>query len=165
MFKTAAATILSATLALGALVPAPAQAADSGEVARFLFGAATLAIIANELNDRKRSEPSSNRAIQGNVVGRHNNNSYNDNVIRPRQGNVITPHRQNRARVVPANCQRTIETGNGNRRLYGVPCLRREGVNVARLPQNCLRTVELPRRTVNAFAQRCLRREGVRIVN
>lgn len=151
MFKTVTAAILSATLATASIVPAPARAADAGELARFLFGAATLAIIANELNDRNDRHDRSDRVIQGHVT-------------RPGHG-VITPYRPNRARAVPLSCQRVIATGNGDRRLFGVPCLRREGVDVARLPQDCVRRVELPNRTVQAFGSRCLRTSGVRVVN
>lgn len=150
MFKTATATILSVTLALSSLAPAPAQAADSGELARFLFGVATLAIIANELNDDDRAHRN-DRVIHGQINRPH--------------ANVITPAQPKRSRAVPLSCQRTVATGDGTRRLFGVPCLQREGVNVARLPQDCRRTLQLPNRRVEAFGSRCLRSSGVKVVN
>lgn len=151
MFKTVSAAILSASVAFTSLAPAPAQAADSGELARFLFGVATLAIIANELNDNDRDHRN-DRVVHGQIV-------------RPGQSTVITPHQPRRARSVPLSCQRTVSTGDGTRRLFGVPCLRREGVNVARLPNDCRRTLRLPNRTVDAFGSRCLRSSGVKVVN
>lgn len=150
MFKTATAAILSATLAFSSIAPAPAQAADSGELARFLFGVATLAIIANELNDNGRAH-ANDRVVHGQITRPH--------------GNVITPAKPSRSRSVPLACQRTVATSDGTRRLFGVPCLTREGVNVARLPQDCRRTLQLPRRTVDAFGSRCLRSSGVKVVN
>lgn len=151
MYKTLTATLLSATLALGTLAPSQARAGDGGDLARFLFGVATLAIIANELkSDTPRSAQRQDNVIHGQIV-------------RPKHSNVITPHQN--ARTVPRSCQRLIETRNGTRRLYGAPCLRREGVQVAKLPQTCRRTLQLPNRTVTAFGQRCLRKNGVRIVN
>lgn len=162
MFKTAAATVLSATIALTGIGSTPAQAADAGELARLLFGVATVAIIVNELNDRNdradhHRPVHQGGVIRGDIVGRHDQGRGH--------ASVITPHRPAQARSVPLACQRTIATSDGTRRLFGVPCLQREGVNVARLPQDCRRTVQLPGRQVDAFGSRCLRSAGVTIVN
>lgn len=150
MLKTLTATVLSATLALGTIAPTQAQAGDADAVARFLFGAAALAIIANELNNNNQAH--ARPSVQGRIVHRDNS--------------VITPHRQNRARAVPRSCQRTLQTSAGNtRNVFGVPCLQRQGVAVARLPRTCLRTIELPRRTIDGFGKRCLLRNGVNVIN
>lgn len=152
MFKTLTATILSATLAFGAIAPSQARAGDGGDLARLLFGVATLAIIANELNAGSSSSQSTQR--RDNVIS--------GQIVRPKSSNVVTRHN---ARTVPRSCQRVVETRDGTRRLFGVPCLRREGVRVAQLPKTCRRTLNLPNRTVDAYSQRCLWNNGVRIVN
>ncbi len=131
MIKTVAATILAATLAVSSLAPTRAHAADADEVARFLFGAAALAIIVNGLKDKKKP--------------------------------AVRPHPDTGRRAVPASCRRTVETNRGRRAVFGVPCLRREGVALARLPSRCLRTVDLPRRTIDAYGQRCLLNNNVEI--
>jgi hypothetical protein len=172
MFKTAAATVLSAAIALGSFGAAPAQAADSEELARLLFGAATIAIIVSGLNNQNGNQARAGTRIHEQDRGRdqyrtHDRGAIRGEVITRRNGHgtVITPHRPAQTRSVPQACQRTIATSNGTRRLFGVPCLQREGVNIARLPQDCRRTVDLQNRSVDAFGSRCLRSSGVTIVN
>ena len=161
MFKSAAAALLSISVAFGAVAPTPVQASDADDIARFIFGAAALALIAKELRDDHGKDRDGRPDVH--VHRPHNNN--NVTITRPGHSPVITPHRPNRQRAVPLSCRRTFETDRGRRNVFGVPCLRREGVNIARLPERCLRQVNLPRRTIDAYAQRCLVNNGVRLVN
>lgn len=55
MTKKLFATVLAVSMAFTAIGTAPARAADSGEIGRFLLGAGALFIIGNEIakNDRR----------------------------------------------------------------------------------------------------------------
>jgi len=75
----------------------------------------------------------------------------------------IRPHTQARALAVPSSCARRVQTDNGVRTAFGAPCLRRAGVDIARLPDRCERLADVGDRDVRIWGARCLQRNGVRI--
>jgi len=160
------AAVLAAALALGAL---PAQAQDLQRrvnpeaVAAAIFGLATLAIIANEINrDRDDDDDDDDK-----VIVHRNHAPPVSRVPAPRVfDDRHRPHghvRKVRPITVPASCARRVEYRGQERTAFGAPCLRRAGVEVARLPGRCARRLDVGRRGVTAFGARCLYRAGVRI--
>ena len=140
MSKRLIATVLAASLALTSVSAAPARAADSGEIARFIFGAGALLMLGQALskNDRNR-----------NVTRRYD---YDQDY------HVYTPPRPRK--ILPSACLRVNRFDNGPRRFFGRPCLRNNNVRIGRLPNQCKRTIWTYNGKRTVFAARCLRRNG-----
>ncbi len=141
MTKRLIATLLAASLALTSVAAAPARAADSGEIGRFLLGAGTLFIIGSAIANSDRRYRDSDRYVNRRDFG---------------PAHRVKPRRK----VVPSACLRFNRWDNGPRRFFGKRCLRNNMRHFGRLPGGCQRTVwtHNGRRTV--FAARCLRRNG-----
>ena len=133
MFKTFSAIALAATVGFTSLgiTATPARAND--DLAKFIFGAIALGIIAQGINEA------------------HSNNNTP----------VVTPPRPNppRAVTIPARCERQVTINNRNRNIYRERCLRRNGVPLRRI-SSCARQGEIRGRIVTYYRKRCLRRAG-----
>ncbi len=155
------APVLALALALSGAA-APARAASEEDVARFLAGAITLAIIGKviaDANDGRRAKaPIYQEHRQRQQTHRPRDDRFTG-TYRPGAGAGTGGHRD---RVLPASCLRVIDTDHGQRRAVGAPCLQRNGVNTARLPDRCEGSVRTPRGRVDAWGARCLTRAGYR---
>lgn len=153
MLKTLLATLLAAGIAAGAATtPAHAQFSDEQRALAWLLGLAALGAIANEASRRDDDD-------RAPVVTRR----PTPQVISPATPRVIQRARPSTRRIsVPESCRRAVETRRGLRDAVGEPCLRRSGVNVARLPDRCERLLDIGRTNIRAWGARCLQREGVR---
>jgi hypothetical protein len=153
-------TIIAAAIAVTSFTAAPVQAADRGEIARFVLGAGALAVIANELSKNN-----------GHTVTRHNNSynqprynnhyqkpHYNNTYQQPRHNNVYKP-KPNR-KVVPSACLRVNNSGYGPRRYFGQHCLKNNMHNANRLPGGCTAKIQTNRGPAYVYAARCLRNNG-----
>lgn len=166
------ATILAASLTLTAFGTSTAQAGDK-EVFRFIAGAATVAIIANALNDNNRDRH------QPQVVTRngHHNQYHNqyqyqqprhDNrpqVILPNRGQVTPRPLPNRVRtqILPTNCTLTARTRHGTRTYMGDNCLTQNNVRLRDLPTQCRTNLAGPRGgTWKAWDLQCMTNLGYR---
>jgi hypothetical protein len=161
----AAAAGLAPALALALVfagAAAPARAASEEDVARFLAGAITLAIIGkviSDANDRDKAKaPIYQEHRQRQQTHRPRDYRFTG-TYRPGAGAGTGGHRE---RVLPASCLRVIDTDHGQRRAVGAPCLQRNGVNTARLPDRCEGSVRTPRGRVDAWGAGCLTRAGYR---
>ena len=142
MKKLIATTLIAGAMALNPMASAPAQAGDTKDAIGIILGLAALAAIANEIDDNRASRH--NRASRNSVIIRNNNQRH-------------------RARVLPAQCLRTLETDRGLRNVLRARCLERNGVRTARLPDRCERTIQTRRGFGTGFAARCLQRQGFAI--
>ncbi|RDC74155.1 hypothetical protein DLJ49_05690 [Rhodovulum sp. 12E13] len=151
-------SLVAAALA-GALVvtsvPAEAQGLDRRidpeAAAAVLFGLATLAIIANQAQRNK---------------DRDDRRKVDRNPPPVAHAPAPTPrHEAPHARqvTVPSDCARRVVLDGRQVTGFGAPCLRRAGVDIARLPGACARRVDLGNRAVTGWEARCLHRAGVRI--
>ncbi len=167
------ATALAAT---APMAPAQANTFDSKaqrNAAALVVGLATLALIAKaaeeQRDDKKKKKKKAEQkrkeeqrrieeAKKPQVITRSDRLPF----VHPREYDGYNrPHR--RAEVVPASCARRVQTERGVRTAFGAPCLRRAGVNVARLPDRCEQLADVGRRDVKIWGARCLQRNGVRI--
>jgi hypothetical protein len=136
-------------------VPAEAQGldrrVDPEAAAAVLFGLATLAIIANQAQRNKdrddRRKVDRNPPPVAHAPG-------------PQQRHHAPRVRQ---MTVPSDCARRVVLDGRQVTGFGAPCLRRAGVDIARLPGACARRVDLGNRAVTGWEARCLHRAGVRI--
>lgn len=141
MIRALTSLVLAASVAVSPLGARPAQALDEKDLLGLLAGAAAIAIIKKELDDRKEKE----RAAQ---VRRQQTPRYSDTW-------------SYRNRVLPARCSFRLEDRRGRiRNVVGPRCLERQGVRLARLPDNCLREVRTTRGWRNAYGLRCLKKNG-----
>lgn len=132
MFKSLSALALAGVIAVTSLATtaAPARADDDAFV-KFLFGAAALAIIANELNDHD------------DVV-----------VVRPHN------HKKVYRKHLPSSCRVTVQRPNGKRvKIYTRDCLDRKGYTPVGAP-DCRRSAYWNGRNHVYFTAACLRRHG-----
>ncbi len=136
MSKRLLATVLAASLALTNMSAAPARAADTGEIARFIFGAGAVLMLGHALSNNNKNRNVTRRNDPGTVV--------------------VTPRR----RVVPSACLRKNRWNNGPRRFFGQRCLINNMNNFARLPGGCRTTIWTNNGNRTVFSARCLRRNG-----
>lgn len=139
--KQLLASALIATLALTSSA-APAYAGDRDEdIAKLLFGLATIAIIGKAIenrNDRDQRPPAQ----------LHN--------PRPADGINIPRNR----RVLPGQCLTRVNTYNGSVRMFGKRCMRNNYRFTDRLPVRCEITVQGQRNLRHGYRPRCLERFG-----
>ncbi len=149
MFKTFSAVALSLTLVMTSLgaTATPARAGND-DVAKILFGALALGIIAKGISDSRDNDNNSRVTVTTN-----RNNAHN----------VVRPNR-NQAQRIPSRCAREMRIGNrGNvRTIYRRACLRRAGIRVAQA-RECMRTGVVRGNNINYYTPRCLRRSGFRL--
>jgi len=127
--------VLAASLALTNFTAAPARAADTGEIGRFLLGAGALFIIGSALSN--------------------NSSGHVERRSPPRPG--VHPHPR---RVLPGYCVTHVRTHNGPRRVLGRHCLRRHAGFV---PNVCRWVVHGHNGSRVVYGARCLTRHGYRI--
>jgi len=157
MFKTLSAAALSLAVAVSSLsaTATPARAGNN-DLAKFLFGAVALGIIAKGIADANDNGNRSTVTVNRNNPRPHYNNQNNRRDDR---------HQNNRPRVqrVPDQCATQARLRHGGRvaTVYGRPCLRRNGIRTARA-DNCARTGYLNGRNLTYYTARCLRRNGYR---
>lgn len=141
MIRSLTATVLAAAIALGPFSAGPAKALDEKEILGLLAGAAAIAIIKKELDDRKDERRASE--------------------ARRRNETRDQPYWNSRSRILPEECSFRLEDRQGRiRQVIGPRCLERKGVRLSRLPDRCLREVRTTRGWRNAYAARCMEREG-----
>lgn len=133
MFKSVTTLALAGVIAVTTFAGSAAPArADNDDLARFLFGAAALAIIAGAVNDH-----------------------HNDNVV------VVKPHKpQKHAKYLPASCRTTVQRSNGKRfNIYTQRCLQKKGYMPIGAP-DCRRTAVWNGKKHVYFPASCLRQKG-----
>lgn len=151
MFKTFSAAALSLTIGLTSFgaTATPAQAND--DLAKFIFGAIALGVIANGINQANAGNNSATvtttRQHRPTVTQQH----------RPR-----VTHQAQRGVRIPANCERQVRINNNNRNVFGAPCLRRNNVPLHRISA-CARTGSIQGRNLTYYPKACLRRNGHRV--
>ena len=141
---TAGLLALSIALPLGLAAPAPARAANEGEVIGAVLGIAALIALANELDDddRKRN--------RGPAYSRPRDRDHWDR-----------PSYRHGRKTLPRECIRRVETRNGPRRFLGKGCARREGYHRP-LPQACKAHRASNRTGRSIYRVGCLRNRGYR---
>ncbi|MBK5934894.1 hypothetical protein C8N32_103138 [Rhodovulum imhoffii] len=138
-----------AALSLAVAGAAPARAADADDIAKALFGAATLFVIVKGLE--KDDKPRAQRDRRPRVEPH-----------RPRQ-EIIRPAPSRAKRALPGACVRHIETRRGaTRKVVGQRCLERQGYR-GRLPRACEVIVETRRGDRLGYGAHCLRQKGYRV--
>ena len=107
MTKRLIATMLAASIAMTGLSSVPARAADSGEIARLIFGAGAILLLGNELSKQNR-----------------NNNRYDDRDVTRRYVDPA-PHVVHRRNILPSACLRVNQWDNGQLRSTqcGITCI------------------------------------------
>ena len=161
MTKRIITAIMAAAIAFTSFTAAPVQAADRGEIARFVLGAGALAIIANELsknNGHVTSRNYNNHYQKPRYNNHYQKPRYNNHYQKPHHGNVYKPKKQRK--VVPSACLRVNESGYGPRRYFGQHCLRKNMHNANRLPGGCTAKIHTKRGPAYVYAARCLRNNG-----
>lgn len=145
------APALALLIALGVATPRPAHAQNGETIVGVIVGVAALALIAKAIEDNREEEKA--RAQR---ATRHHSKPNQTRLHRHGHQSRI----YNRARVLPDQCFRTIETRNGVRRIFGQRCLQRNGVNTARLPSTCAYQIRTQRGIRTVYGGRCLRQNG-----
>mgnify|MGYP001628061978 CR=1 FL=1 len=161
--------VLAASLSLTAFGATTAQAGDK-EVFRFIAGAATVAIIANALNDnnRGRHQPqvvTRNGHHGSNYGGYQPHNNPRPQVIVPNRGQVTPRPLPNRVRnqVLPSQCTLTARTRHGTRAYMGDKCLNKNNIRLSALPGQCRTNLAGPRGgTWGAWDVKCMTNLGYR---
>lgn len=164
---------LIGALALTGAAAAPAKAGDADAIAALLFGAATVAIIANEVKKDKKSHSSQSAqtystprptAPRACLRKKWTNNGwvtfYAPKCVERHNApkHVAKPPRK------PRECLRKKWTENGWEKFYSKRCLRDHRINEATahasLPQQCKRTRWKNGRQQIVYPERCLARFG-----
>jgi len=160
MTKRILTAIMAAAIAFTSFTAAPVQAADRGEIARFVLGAGALAIIANELS--KNNGHVATRNYNNYQKPHYNNNyqkpHYNNNYQKPHHGNVYKPKKHRK--VVPSSCMRVNKSGHGPRRYFGQHCLNKNMNNASRLPGGCTAKIWTKNGARYVYGAKCLRNNG-----
>lgn len=135
------AAILAASIAITSFAAAPARAASDEDIAKFLFGAAALAIIGKAINDSNRDQTT----------------RFPDKEI------IVTP-RPDRRKVLPRRCVTRANTALGNNtRVLRAKCLKRHYQRANRLPNSCRLPIWTQNGRKPAYLARCLRDRGYTI--
>lgn len=143
LFKTTLRSTIVAAITLTGAATAPAKAGDADAIAALIFGAATVAIIANEVKDKKKAKRSAQT--------HYDPPKYNRSNTRP---------------AAPRTCLRKRWTQNGWVTYYDKVCASRTAgpkkpvVASPRKPRECLRKRWTEHGWQNFYNKRCLRRNG-----
>ena len=144
--RTLITPIVMAAVAITGISTAPARAGDD-DLAKLLIGLGAIAIIANSVDNKKKT-----------ATVRYS--SRNDRVV------TIPDDRRYKKKTkiryaLPAECLRTYSARKGDRRLYSGRCLSRLPYKLAKLPEACAYTV-MGRKGVRgkAYGPRCLSKHG-----
>lgn len=143
------ATLAAAATALGLLTATAVPAkADSDRLAKFLFGAAAIALIAKAIDDSHKP-----KAVP-----------VTPDPVRPHPPVVVAP-------PLPGVCAMPISGFAGETRGYGERCLINRGHLTGRgqgrgrvqgLPQHCARAARIDGRADRIYGENCLARAGYR---
>ncbi|PWJ17487.1 hypothetical protein [Jannaschia seohaensis] len=165
MFRSAAALLLSAALALP---PGPAQAQlDGSQAAQILGGLLALYGLKEALEDRDDNRKERAAPAQRQEAHRqHGPRPDRPRQLQPYAGHGRSwdrhadrwPHRD--ARVAPRRCERPFQGRHGWQIGYGARCMWRSVDRPRLLPDVCLREVRTPRGWRQVYPRACLRRAG-----
>ncbi|MFT4619128.1 MAG: hypothetical protein ACI9KS_001074 [Sulfitobacter sp.] len=145
MFKTLSAAALSLTIGLTSFGASATPAQANDDIAKFIFGAIVLGVIANGINQANAGDDSA--PVTTTTTTQH----------RPR---VI--RQQNRGVRIPARCERQVRINNRNRNVFVERCLRRNDVPLRRI-STCARSGSIRGRNMTYYPKACLRRNGHRV--
>jgi hypothetical protein len=143
----ASATVIG--LIAASAVPARADP-DSEDIAKLLFGIATVAIIANELkrkNDRDNDDDDRNYWLK-----------YKD---KDKPVIVIPKHRRDEGRRIPGDCAIEVRGLRHDRIAYSESCLASYGFR--NLPRYCAVQARIYGHPDRLYPASCLAREGYRV--
>ncbi len=158
------ATLAAAAIALTGLTATPAAAQDR-DLARFLAGAALVAIIATAAS-RNRAEaerPRHDRRYDNRYDDRYDSRRENryDNRKDRRYGQPPYGNAWGRRAVLPASCAIEVRNRGRNEMLYNPRCLERAGIH--RLPRQCERELRTNRGSRTVLSGPCLQQAGYRV--
>lgn len=144
MTKGLIASVLALSLAFTSVSATPVRAGSTEEdIAKFLFGLATIAVIGKAIND--------------------NNNRPATRPSTPARTPRVRPIPRSQ-RVLPAECQYDVRARRHTTSVLGERCLNRNYRHADRLPQQCKIEVETRRgRNISGFSPECLQRRGFRV--
>lgn len=158
MYRKFIATVSAAAIALTALGSAPARA-DDRDAARALaaiLGIAVVGAIIHDRNkDKKRKVHREAPVYKKHVQKKHVHKPHR---IQPRP----LPQRANR-KLLPQRCFRSVQTYQGNYRMFGQRCLNKHYRHVNSLPNRCRYVFPTQNGTRRGYDARCLRDAGYRL--
>jgi hypothetical protein len=134
------ATVLAASIAITSFSFVPARAASDDDVAKFLFGIATLAIIGKAIDDHDRADRR-----------------------RKHEREVTAYPKPHKRKVLPRRCLTRAETAVGHKRVMRAKCLNRHFARADRLPQACRLPYWTNKGRKPGYLMRCLRDRGYRV--
>ncbi|GIT86428.1 hypothetical protein [Roseobacter sp. OBYS 0001] len=156
------ATVVSAAIAVAVIGNTPARAnEDLARTLAAIVGIAVVgAVIQNQLDDDKKDKRAK-RAPHNRSSVIHSNARYKDHVIK-RATPGRSPRRVNRW-LLPGDCLRSFNTGNGRYRVFGKTCLERNYGATRQLPQACKVKFRTNSKNRVGYGARCLRRAGYQL--
>lgn len=166
MHRTFIAFVLSSAVAVTGLTAAPAHAGND-DVAKWIAGAAALAIIGAAIVDHNKNDKSQpNHGYTPGYGHGHNNQHtpyYNNDQGHAGGATVHAPkpHHYN-SRALPRSCRVTKTVVGREIKAFSRHCLKRNNVDVRTMPRDCaikLQDRETGKRRV-IYAQGCLRKKG-----
>lgn len=138
------ATIVATAVVVTGIAAAPAKANES-DIAKLIFGAATLYVISRALkDDHPRVSTTS---------------SYRPAPVEPRP----LPRRAHQSKRIPAQCLRYHETRKGTVRMVGQKCVNRHYSQARRLPEVCHFKTRTFQGMRQGYRPTCLRRNGFKL--
>ena len=154
------ATVLAASIAITGFSSAPARASDDN-LAKFLFGAAALAIIGTAISNQDND----GSYTDNNRVDRRDGRQDHDRVVRPRpvdrgDRDHSDRHRPRRVKALPSSCLRVFKNWDGRVRMMGKRCLERRYDYVSSLPRACRVKVQTDVGKRRGYQVRCLKKRG-----
>ena len=152
-------TVIAAAIAVTAFGNAPARANE--DLARALAALVGVAIVGKVISDRLDKDDDK--------VSRSYDNRYRYvQPVVPRSEQVRRfeqrplPRRVQRS-LLPGDCLRSFETGNGRQRVFDKKCLRKNYNYVRSLPRSCEVSFRAKKKKRRGYDARCLRREGYQL--
>ncbi|MEM9575486.1 MAG: hypothetical protein AAF999_00590 [Pseudomonadota bacterium] len=159
------ATVVAAAVVIATIGNAPARADENMTRAlAAIVGAAVVgAIINHELKDRKKEkkEKAAKRRKKKQVAPVRDY-SWNDDAVIQRVEPRPLPARVER-KLLPGNCLRSFETGEGRARVFGKKCLKKHYDYNRSLPQACAVKFRTDNKKRQGYNARCLRRQGYQL--
>lgn len=160
MTKRNLATALAVSLALTSVAAAPARAADSGEVGRFLLGAGALIILTHELSRQNRGKVTRRYVDPGHYRRDYDRDDYREYKYKRDRLRRDRGHYNRNHKIVPFACLRENRFRDGPRRYFGERCLWNNMRNANRLPGTCRTSVWSRHGWRTVYSAYCLRKKG-----
>ena len=169
--RTFISIILATALAVTGMASVPAQA-DGRDAAKFVAGAAALAIIGSAIADDRRDRRNKkfivnrNRTLSNGHQYEHNRRFNGPNHIERNHGNGlgIAKRKKNlraNRRALPVGCRRHFRTTRGPVFAFGRNCLLNNYSHFNSLPQSCaVRARGVNNNRLSLFGAGCLKRHG-----